>query len=246
MGTLKQALKRQERAFRSRTKPPKINKETVPSLPNLARMARLGLLTFDSQEGRICGKSMFPLNKEKWEKAGERIDGERDDAPPLESRLPERWRRRMRDIYAELGGSWGRGSLMERAYVEGFAEPCLAENLVQSFNMYSDMTAWIVLESKESIGIPVTWTTFDKIGGRRAETWLHTTFTRKLIKAIKAESGLDADEPASLVVFMDPKVGRKARSKGGLHEKILNALGGRAVPPGEKIDALGSRYRSRR
>jgi hypothetical protein len=196
----------------------KLNYESYKSIPYFKSMAKAGLLTTDSQEGRV--------HKFK----GEAIDNflHYDVRRDLHMSKDDLWQ----PEYARRGGELGDGMTMEKAYVTGFMLKAHAERVTYAFNMMSDKLAVVVDVARDvqfsdiEYSIPVTFKRFD-CGAltrlTRAWTWQGERDMERELEL--ADLGLEDEmERLSMVLFLDTRAGRRAKKKNGLYADIMKAL----------------------
>jgi hypothetical protein len=194
-----------------------LNRESFKSMPYFKSMAQAGLITADSQEGRVCKFKGVAINHFLYQ------DVLRDLHMSYKEDL---WK----PEYAKRGGVLGDGMTMEKAYVRGFMLKAQAYKVTYAFNMMSDKIAMVVDAAEDvqfaniEYSIPVTFQRFD-CGALTRLTRAWAWQGERDLEFQLEEFGLEDEmERLSMVVFIDTRPGRHARGKNGLYADIMKAL----------------------
>lgn len=135
-----------------------LNEETHESVDDLIVINMLGMLTVDSQQGRI-ERGRVPDNRKLhallWKKLNERhweLSPDKSYSQVLEE-LDRRYKRR--------GGTYHKGiTVKEKAYLVGFLPVAKADELVEKLGQLDHLVAWKVRGGQEGGGGTVSWVTY--------------------------------------------------------------------------------------
>ena len=228
-------------ANRSRETPTdlKLNPESIDSLEIFRAMARARLLTLDSQEGHTYKIKGSPIDDDLFQEVVQHF------SPPEMGTISKDTWAKIDAEYRRRGGAIGDGMRYEKAYVWGFMLKEDAGRIAHAFNMLSDKIAMVVtaVEGDPPVySIPVTFNRFtvSSSSNHRSTNTKHQT-DQHLIRLTRITSiigegdvrqnleelGIKKREMSrvTVVVFMDPKPGRRAKGHNGLYADIFAALG---------------------
>lgn len=199
-----------------------LNPESITSMSLFKRMAALGLLTTDSQEGLTTRIENAAVDHTLFQTVISDLD--LFDLPDFrdEMWMPE---------YIKRGGKLENGVQLEKAYVNGVMLKQDAGRIAHTFNMLSDKIAIVVdvvdcVTSARPYSIPVTFMRF-KSGAltrlTRNTAWIPKQDSlegRNHLDGMKNSEGRRLSE----MIFIDTKPGRGAAGRNGLHHDIIRAL----------------------
>jgi hypothetical protein len=206
-----------------------LNVESHASLDIFKAMAKMGLLTTNSQEGQIIQVFKKPIDNSLFSRVSY-------DLPMTEEENDmNQWAPKERvDIWIEeykrRGGICEDGIKYEKAYLLGLMLHDRAQKVTSAFNMLSNKIAMVVdtvteVDDANAYFIPVTFIRF-KSGALSRQTQTYAWQGNYCHEFDLECQGIDPSEEDRLsnVVFIDPSPGRKACSKKGLYADVVRAL----------------------
>jgi hypothetical protein len=158
-----------------------LNPETRPSYAEIRQINKLGLLTFDSQQGLVYRSKDMPIDTVKYAKMHKKNLGkllsQHDDIHKFsdiewEKMYKEEVLNLTKSQYKSKGGKFHSNPVVhqkERAYLNGFAPVDMAKEVCRILNHHSSVVAYFTSFSsgpgKRNMSIPLTLALFDGNSG---------------------------------------------------------------------------------
>lgn len=158
-----------------------VNPETRPSFAEIRQINKLGLLTFDSQQGLVYRSKDMPIDTVKYAKMHKKnLDkflSQHDDIHKFsDMEFEKMYKEEVQDLtnskYKSKGGKFHSKPVVhmkERAYLMGFAPVQLAQEVCRILNHHSSVVAYFTSFSsgreKRIMSIPLTLDLFDGHSG---------------------------------------------------------------------------------
>lgn len=208
-----------------------LNRETKISTDQLIQINRLGMLTLDSQQGRI-EYGQVPTDRELqarlWKKLNSRFWKTGGNYQELLKKLDQQ--------YEKLGGTYKRGIVSkEKAYLTGIVPVKKADRLIHYLNQIDGLVAWQV--GADAIGGSKTWVTYvpttqdgaysssDRyplIGVTHVNTFAFPFSSSEYGEKVKADPS--QDQLFATITIQDARFGHLASAKDGLFNQVIKVL----------------------
>lgn len=212
-----------------------LNQETVPSIPELVEINKMGFLTVDSQQGQIFKTNKFPLDRPLYQKFWA-------DAVKLRAFEGEELVEHVNKNYQQAGGKWTSGvDYKEKAYLSGYFDIDKAYDLIQILNSMSNIVA-LGRNNGDGVKLALTYQTVGPHQGNysKYDQFPLIGFTGPRVNTNMPELGeigsadiienheMDID-PAIAKFYMpieiiDARFGHNVSENDGLFKRVLSAL----------------------